>query len=68
MKKVRLPAPSSFLTLLMGLPRSTDKARIEPPTERYAQLLLHKSHDLRPTRKIPLSIEALQLAEIPRID
>ena len=52
----------------MGLPRSTDKARIEPPTERYAQLLLHKSHDLRPTRKIPLSIEALQLAEIPRID
>jgi hypothetical protein len=57
MKKVRSPAPSSFSTLLMGLARSTDKARSEPPAHRYAQLLLQKSHDLRPPRKIPLSFE-----------
>jgi hypothetical protein len=57
MKKMRSPAPSSLSTLLMGLPRSTDKARSEAPAHRYAQLLLQKSHDLWGPRKNPLIIE-----------
>jgi hypothetical protein len=51
MKKMRLTAPSSIPTLLMGLPRSTDKARIRPPPDRDPRSLLQKSHDLRPPGK-----------------
>src|SRR3954452_11311859 len=45
-KKTRLPAPSSFMTLPIGLPCSTDKACIAGSADRYPEPLLHKSHDL----------------------
>src|SRR5262245_30196625 len=34
------------MTLPIGLPRSTDKARIAGNVDRYPEALLHKSHDL----------------------
>jgi hypothetical protein len=40
----------------MRLARSTDKAPIEPPAHRYAPLLLQKSHDLIPLRKLSLNM------------
>jgi hypothetical protein len=46
MKKMRLAAPSSISTLLMGWRRSTDKVCIEPLSGRDRQALLQKSHDL----------------------